>query len=93
VVFREIDRIRVKGKDEAITIHEPLGDNRDLAQWEGVLRAYRSREWDAAEALLVSLAREEPGCALYPAYLQKVRARRGQALPSDWDGVTAFEEK
>ena len=25
VVFREVDRIRVKGKDEAVTIYEPLG--------------------------------------------------------------------
>jgi adenylate cyclase len=24
VVFREIDRIRVKGKEEAVTIYEPL---------------------------------------------------------------------
>ena len=25
VVFREVDRVKVKGKDEAVTIYEPLG--------------------------------------------------------------------
>lgn len=61
VVFREIDRIRVKGKDEAITLDEPLG--------------------------------EDPGCGLYGAYLRTVQDKRRRPPPSDWDGVTVFEEK
>ena len=93
VVFREIDRIRVKGKDEAITVYEPLGENRDLSQWQAVLRAYRAREWDAAEGLLRELVRAEPGCGLYEAYLKKVQDLRREPPPADWDGVTVFHEK
>jgi len=96
VVFREIDRIRVKGKGEAITIYEPLvseGESGELALWDGVLRAYRARDWDAAEAGLVSLQRLSPGRGLYPAYLQKIHGLRRQPPPPDWDGVTAFDEK
>jgi adenylate cyclase len=95
VVFREIDRIRVKGKDEAITIYEPLleGESRELAPWEAALRAYRAQRWDTAEASLLSLQRMSPGCGLYAAYLQKIRAMRRQPPPPDWDGVTVFDEK
>jgi adenylate cyclase len=93
VVFREIDRIRVKGKDEAVTVYEPLGENKDLSQWQAVLRAYRAQEWNAAERLLLNLRNEEPACALYEAYLKKVQEKRSQPPPAAWDGVTVFDEK
>jgi len=94
VVFREIDRIRVKGKDEAITIYEPQEkDSGDLPLWEQALRAYRAQEWDAAEAVLLGLQRANPGCGLYGAYLKKVQDKRRQPPPPGWDGVTVFDEK
>jgi adenylate cyclase len=95
VVFREIDRIRVKGKDEAITVYEPLGENEsaDLRRWEEALRSYRAREWDVAETILLDLQRADPRCGLYGAYLRKVQEKRRRPPPSDWDGVTVFEEK
>jgi adenylate cyclase len=95
VVFREIDRIRVKGKDEAITVYEPLGeyDNRELQLWEEVLRAYRGRQWDAAEAGILNLQRMNAGCGLYGAYLKKIQGKRREPPPQGWDGVTAFDEK
>jgi len=102
VVFREIDRVKVKGKDEAITIYEPLGteaglegeasrDERHL--WGEMLHAYRARDWDAADMSLGHLLALNPGCALYGIYLQKVQDRRRNPPPSDWDGVTVFDEK
>jgi adenylate cyclase len=96
VVFREIDRIKVKGKDEAVTIYEPLGlgdKNAELQLWDDVLRTYRARDWDAAEARLVSLQRSDPGCGLYSAYLKKIQELRRQPPPAEWDGVTVFDEK
>ena len=94
VVFREIDRIRVKGKDEAITVYEPLEkDDDELQSWEQVLRSYRAREWDAAEEILLNLRRAQPQCGLYGAYLKKIQEQRRQPPAPDWDGVTAFDEK
>jgi adenylate cyclase len=95
VVFREIDRVKVKGKDEAITIYEPLGESetRGLQQWREALRAYRAQQWDAAEASLLRLQDVQPGCGLYGVYLKKVQQMRREPPPPDWDGVTAFDEK
>jgi adenylate cyclase len=101
VLFREIDRIKVKGKDEAIAIYEPLcleaeadrGAREELDLWDAVLAAYRAQRWDEAEANLDRLQRMNPECGLYQAYAERVDAMRDAALPADWDGVTVFHEK
>jgi adenylate cyclase len=94
VVFREIDRIRVKGKEEAIVICEPLEkESTELESWREALRAYRARQWDAAEAVLQRLQQADPACGLYRAYLRKILDMRRAPPPSDWDGITSFDEK
>jgi adenylate cyclase len=101
VVFREVDRIKVKGKDEAVTIYEPLGlgseiDTKtydELKLWNHTLRAYRARQWDQVEVGLLNLQRMNPACGLYQAYSERAAEKRRNPPPPDWDGVTAFDEK
>jgi adenylate cyclase len=100
VVFREVDRVKVKGKDTAITVYEPLGlaselseqRREEIALWHACLRAYRSRDWDAAAADLARLQRAHPS-DLYTLMAEKVAEIRRNPPPADWDGVTVFEEK
>src|SRR5437667_384829 len=101
VVFREVDRIKVKGKDEAVTVYEPIGlesevgkDAHDeLRLWNQALRHYREQQWDQVEVCLLNLQRMNPACELYQVYAGKVAEKRRQPPPPDWDGVTAFDEK
>jgi adenylate cyclase len=101
VVFREVDRIKVKGKDEAVTIYEPLGaegevDRKahdELKLWNQALRAYRAQQWDQVEVTLLNLQRMNPECGLYAAYAEKITGMRRDPPPEGWDGVTAFDEK
>jgi adenylate cyclase len=101
VTWREIDRIKVKGKDEAITVYEPLGlaaeldaaTQEELRLWAQALRAYRSRNWDLAEVNLVNLQRLAPGRMLYGVYAEKVTRARSTPLTADWEAVTTFDEK
>ena len=101
VVFKEIDKIKVKGKDEAVTIYEPIGletqvEKRvleELKLWHQTIRLYRSRQWDQVEVGLLNLQRMNPGCALYELYASDVAAKRRNPPPPDWDGVTTFDEK
>jgi adenylate cyclase len=96
VVFKEIDRIRVKGKEEAVTIYEPqdsAGDEVELRLWEQALADYRARRWNEAEMILRELARMRPGYGLYGAYLVRLDELRLRPPPPQWDGVTAFDEK
>jgi adenylate cyclase len=101
VVFKEIDRIKVKGKDEALTIYEPIGMEThiekkvldELKLWHQTLRQYRVRQWDQVEVSLLNLQRMNPDCALYRLYAGEVAAKRRNPPPADWDGVTVFDEK
>jgi adenylate cyclase len=101
VVFREIDRLKVKGKDEAVTVYEPLGLESEIGQnvldeltlWNSTLRAYRSRQWDEAELDIANLLRMNPTCGLYRVYAAKLTEKRRDPPPPEWDGVTAFDEK
>ncbi len=101
ILFREIDRVRVKGKDEPVAIFEPIGfvgqvekavlD--ELKLWNQVLKYYRARAWDQAELQLLNLQRLNPGCELYRSFGEKIVDYRAHPPGPDWDGVTKFETK
>jgi len=101
VVFREVDRIKVKGKDEAVTIYEPLGLEGEVERavldelkiWNQALRAYRAQQWDQGEVQLLNLQRMNPGCALYEVYAGRIAELRRHPPAAEWGGVTVFEEK
>jgi adenylate cyclase len=101
VVFREVDRIRVKGRGAALTIYEPIGlqgevdapMHEELGLWNGALRAYRARQWDQAEIDLRNLQRINPACELYKVFAGRVAEKRRNPPAPDWDGVTVFDEK
>jgi adenylate cyclase len=101
VVFREVDRIKVKGKDESVTIYEPLGLDAEMGRgvqeelklWNQALRAYRAQQWDQIEVGLLNLQRMNPGCILYQIYADRVAELRRNPPPAGWDGVTVFDEK
>jgi adenylate cyclase len=101
VLFREIDKIKVKGKDEAVTIYEPLGlesevdkkVHEELKLWNQALRHYRAQQWDQAEVALLNLQRLNASCGLYAVYAEKIAEWRRDPPPADWDGVTKFDEK
>ena len=101
IVFREVDRVRVKGKDEPVAIHEPIGVEgavpkerlEELKLWSQALKAYRSQNWDQAELVLFNLQRLYPGAPLYSFYAGQVARYRAEPPERAWDGVTAFETK
>ena len=80
VVFREVDRIKVKGRDAAIAVYEPIGlENEvgskmreELLLWDRALRTYRGRQWDGAESALAALRRMAPGSGLYALYAERI---------------------
>lgn len=101
VVFREIDRVRVKGKDEPVSIFEPLAMEADfdrsrveeLKLWNQALRQFRAQEWDQAELTLFNLQRMVPDCQLYSSYAEQIGYYRRFPPGKGWDGVRTFETK
>jgi adenylate cyclase len=101
IVFREIDRVKVKGKDEPVDIFEPIGidgqvDKKvmdEIKLWHKALKAYRAQKWDEAEMDLFNVQRMSPECKLYQLYFERIKQCRAEPPGSDWDGVTAFKTK
>ncbi|OGA13641.1 MAG: guanylate cyclase [Betaproteobacteria bacterium RIFCSPLOWO2_12_FULL_63_13] len=101
VIWRELDRVRVKGKDEPIAIFEPLGFDNQVSKekieetklWNQALRAYRAQDWDQADMLLLNLQRMSGGAYLYETYAERVAHYRKDPPGPDWDGVWKFETK
>ena len=100
-VFRELDCVRVKGKDKPVGIFEPLGLSGEvpsatldeLKLWNQALHAYRAQEWDQADVHLYNLQRLAPESYLYQLYARRVDHCRQHPPGADWDGVTTFETK
>jgi adenylate cyclase len=101
IVYRELDRVRVKGKDEPVGIFEPLGTLSELDKatqdelklWNQALRLYRAQDWDQAELQLYNLSRMNPDRYLYQLYSQRIVLHRANPPGESWDGVTTFETK
>ncbi len=101
VVFRELDRVRVKGKDEPVAIYEPLGaagqvDETTLDElklFQQTLKLYRVQDWDLAEVQLLNLQKSSPECILYRLYLERISYFRSHPPGVEWDGVFTFTTK
>jgi adenylate cyclase len=101
VVFREIDRVRVKGKDDPVVIFEPVGyegkvakaDLDEIKLWNQVLKLYRAQDWDQAELQLFNLQKMSPHRYLYDLYARRIEEYRKTPPSADWGGVKKFETK
>jgi adenylate cyclase len=91
--LRHVDRIRVKGKRDAIEVFTPAG-NVDLdGADEEAIRAYRAADWDRAEASWRLVLDRLPGDGIALAYLDRVAANRRDGVPPDWDGTFTLDSK
>jgi len=101
IVFRELDRVRVKGKAEAVAIYQPLGLQGEVDAaveaeanaFAAVLALYRDRRWDEAAARLAVLREAAPESRLYALYWERIAHFRVNPPAEGWDGVFVFQTK
>jgi len=100
--WKELDRVVVKGKEEAVAIFMPMAESTGVADeaiqqelqiWNRFLKAYRTQDWVACDMHMLNLARLCPPHPLHELYAQRLAQQR--ALPPDpaWDGTTRFQVK
>jgi adenylate cyclase len=98
---RELDRVRVKGRTEPVTLFEPLGSGdvltdarrEEQVEYDRALAAWRAGDWIQADRLFEALQIQHPEQRLYKLYRERVAVLRAQPLLSDWDGVFTLTEK
>ncbi len=90
-VFREIDRVRVKGRDAAVAIHELVGPAGapvppHHARYTEALAHFRGRRWSEAEAICAAILDDHPDDGPTRHLLARVRQYHGEPPPPGWTG-------
>ena len=99
--WQELDRVRVKGKEQAVAIFWPVAPADRIAEdtaselktWAAFMKAYRAQNWDQADVLLVNIMRMNAKKYLYQLYAERVASMRLLPFDPEWDGATNFETK
>jgi len=97
--WREVDWVRVKGRDQAVAIFEPLPADSsaesaaELARWHAALALYRARRFVEAQTEFAALAAMAPERGLYAVFRDRCAAFAGEPPANDWDGATTFATK
>ncbi|MGZ4954821.1 MAG: CHASE2 domain-containing protein [Methylobacter sp.] len=99
--YRELDKVRVKGKHKPITIYEPLGVTEDispeqlqiLALLNQGLHGYRKQQWTDAQSIFEQLSEQYPQDKLYSIYLERIAYYLESPPEIDWDGAFTHTSK
>lgn len=100
-VWQEIDRVRVKGRSQALAVHLPLGPaavpdeamQRELSQWRAFRLAWLARDWPACEGLLADLMSVNAKKVLYRYWAERVGLTKTSPPGPHWDGATDHSQK
>ena len=104
MLYRELDLVRVKGKDKPIAIYEPVGlatqvtseTLTELGLHHEMLEYYRNNDWDLAEKQLQTLKKmvtEDTRSTLYHVYEQRIEQFKQMPPVKNWDGVFNHDSK
>jgi adenylate cyclase len=98
MLTREIDLIRVKGKDFPVAVHESLDHCRDsvcelLGHYNEGLAAYRTRDWGKAELAFKAACSAAPHDGPSAMYVHRCREFAKAPPAADWDGVWSLLAK
>ncbi|HUP31376.1 MAG TPA: adenylate/guanylate cyclase domain-containing protein, partial [Usitatibacter sp.] len=100
-VYREVDKVVVKGRQNGIAIFEPIGKVGEVGEttlqeieaFHKAIGFYRKQRWDDAEAALKTLSYAAPQNKLYKLYLKRVTHFRDNTPGPTWNGTWVFTTK
>jgi adenylate cyclase len=101
-ILRQLDLIRVKGKNRPTLVYEALGHHtpntfphlaETVRAYEAGFAAYRQRDWDSALSWFSDALELTPFDKPSHIFLERCRYYRDNPPPDEWDGVWIMEEK
>lgn len=101
ILLRRVDRMKVKGKLEAINCFEPICEldsaggqlKARVEKFHSALEMYYAQRWKEAEEILLELQAHEPHTQLYSLYLERIQQLRAEPPGPDWDGAYTHTSK
>jgi adenylate cyclase len=100
-IFRELDLIRVKGKNQPVVIHELVCDVASLTPeiemrldcFENARKLYERRRWSEAQSAFQSIIDRWPEDGPARAYWKRCQEYLFDEPPANWDGVFTMTHK
>lgn len=100
-LYRSLDVVRVKGKNEPVRIVEPVmlvvdapsELKQQLLDWDAALKAYINQQWPLAIEKIKALQQEDQGRMVYDLYLERIAHFQQEPPGRDWDGVFTHTSK
>jgi adenylate cyclase len=99
---RELDMLRVVGKEQPVRVYELLGlSEADVSEKKKKaveiylkgLELYRSKQWDQAEAVFRQALEVDPDDGPSQAYIDRCEDFKVLPPPENWDGVFVMKTK
>lgn len=100
IIFRKIDKITVKGKDEPRTIYQPIYIDKDkiynikididsLAIWDNMISSYFDSNFHLAMDFISEYIKKNPKDPTWKLFHRRIEAIINNlvSLPIDWDGT------
>ena len=100
----EVDRVRVKGKQQCVTLFTPASSavaatpsfRGEMEGWQLVLHTYRLQHWDSAQTQLEALSSQfagSPFAGIYRQLAPRIEHYRRFPPGTDWDGAHTYDTK
>jgi adenylate cyclase len=104
IQWLEVDRVRVKGKQQGVTLFTPVPQGaataswfaEEMQLWQLALQSYRRQHWQDAQSRLDGLQARfasSPFAELYRQFAERVDRYLSTPPPPDWDGTHTFDTK
>lgn len=100
--FRFVDRVRVKGKNEAVAIYELYDKAASLSHqlktqsksiFEAAIMAYNRQDFAGAQPVFEEILAANPDDKAAMLYVKRCQQYRQLGVPHGWDGVTDLDLK
>ena len=100
-IWQRLDRVRVKGKAQAVDVYTPRCPasqltpalTEEMQGWEQALQAWYAQQWAVCAQHLSALLEGSEKKVLYRLYAQRVAFMQSHPVDPAWDGTTVFDTK
>ncbi len=100
-IFMQLDKVRVKGKNEPVTIYQPIArvegispeEEYELDEYGRALKHYYRQEWGIAKSKFNLLQESYSRKKIYDIYLERIDDYLNEPPPESWDGVFTHTTK
>jgi len=93
IPIRRVDRVRVKGKSEAVELFTLSPDVNYASLSDAALADYREGRWKKSKAAWKAILTEHPEDPIAPIYLERLKNLKGREWTPDWDWTVTLETK